>query len=523
MQEINIKPKDPNWFSSVESPQKVSDPLMVNWDDTADLIVVGLGGAGIAAANEALDKSCTVIGIDKTTGGGATARSGGIFYAGGGTSFQKDAGVKDTPNNMFNYLIQEVGDVVKESTLRNFCDTSVENTEWLVKNGVKFNSAYYKKKTSYPDAGHFLYHSDNSLVPKYMENAEPAPRGHRGYEEGPFKPVGVGGTIYHPLKKSAIKKGLKIYPQTEARGLIVNSNNDVVGIKVLSLPGGKQAEKHKKLMRKGEAFQMLLPQNYPGASFFQAIGSFYINRAKKIEAKYREIKLFRAKKGVCIAAGGFIFNREMVKHYAPKYFSGMPLGTVNDDGSGIRLGQSVGGRADLMDRVTAWRMINPPTAFAQGIVVNKSGNRFTNEMVYGATLGDAMCEKQNGKSYLILDEVLFKKAKAEAKTALPFQRDPALIMMYFNARKKTQLSKLSKIYDIDESNLKKSIEKYNASARSNKPCEYGKAAKDVHELKAPFYIMDISIDSRLSHLPCITIGVLVLNEATWEVLNKYNN
>ena len=36
-----------------------------------------------------------MIGIDKTSGGGATARSGGIFYAGGGTPIQKEAGVED--------------------------------------------------------------------------------------------------------------------------------------------------------------------------------------------------------------------------------------------------------------------------------------------------------------------------------------------------------------------------------------------------------------------------------------------
>ena len=55
---------------------------VINWNDEADLVVVGLGGAGIAAANEALDQGHSVIGIDKTSGGGATARSGGIFYAG---------------------------------------------------------------------------------------------------------------------------------------------------------------------------------------------------------------------------------------------------------------------------------------------------------------------------------------------------------------------------------------------------------------------------------------------------------
>jgi 3-oxo-5alpha-steroid 4-dehydrogenase len=116
-----INPNDELWLSDVESPQIITDPNLFNWDDEADLVVAGLGGAGIAAANEALDQNLTVIGIDKANGGGATAKSGGIYYACGGTPIQLAAGVKDSPENMFNYLIQETGDVIKESTLKKFC------------------------------------------------------------------------------------------------------------------------------------------------------------------------------------------------------------------------------------------------------------------------------------------------------------------------------------------------------------------------------------------------------------------
>ena len=246
MLETEINPNDEKWFSNIEAPQIVANPNLINWNDEADLVVVGLGGAGVAAANEALDNGSSVIAIDKTSGGGATARSGGIFYAGGGTSIQKEAGVEDSPENMFNYLIQETGDIVKESTLRKFCETSAESTEWLINNGVRFNSSYYKTKTGYPGAGYFLYHPDNSLVPTYMKNAKPAPRGHRGYEEGPFKPIGVGGTIFYPLKKSAISKGLKVFPQTEAKSLVINTEGRVIGVKTLMLPSGKVSEKHQK-------------------------------------------------------------------------------------------------------------------------------------------------------------------------------------------------------------------------------------------------------------------------------------
>ena len=112
-----INPNDELWLSEVEAPQIITDPNLFAWDDEADLVVAGLGGAGIAAANEALDQNLTVIGVDKTSGGGATAKSGGVFYAGGGTPIQLAAGVNDSPENMFNYLIQETGDIVKPMLL----------------------------------------------------------------------------------------------------------------------------------------------------------------------------------------------------------------------------------------------------------------------------------------------------------------------------------------------------------------------------------------------------------------------
>jgi len=517
-----INPNDELWFSEVEAPQIITDPNLFTWDDEADLVIAGLGGAGIAAANEALEQNLTVIGIDKTTGGGATAKSGGVFYAGGGTPIQLAAGVKDSPENMFNYLIQETDNVVKESTLRKFCNTSAENTQWLLDNGVQFDSSYCKVKTSYPGAGYFLYHSDNSLVPSYMEKAEPAPRGHRGYEEGPFRPIGVGGTIYYPLKKSAIKKGLKIFSQTEARSLIITSEGRVVGMKVLMLPSGKLAKKHKSLTARGEMLQMLLPPSYPGSNLLQLIGGLFIKRAQRIEQNHRQVKYIKAKMGVCLSTGGFIFNRSMVKEYAPKYYDGMPLGTPNDQGSGIRLGQSVGGKTQHMDRVTAWRFLNPPLAFAQGIVVNKNGQRFCNEMVYGATLGDAMCESNGGKAYLILDETLFQEAKKQAKQSLPFQRDMARMLMFFNAKKKANLIDLAKVYSLPADILSQEVEKYNEAARSDLPCEFGKASSDIKELNGPFYIMDISIDSKLAPLTTLTLGGLMVNEETGEVLNQEN-
>ena len=64
---------------------------------------------------------------------------------------------------------------------------------------------------------------------------------------------------------------------------MISTEGRVLGIKALMLPSGKIAEKHKKLMSKAETFQMLIPQNMPGAFIPQFIGKIYVNRAQKIE------------------------------------------------------------------------------------------------------------------------------------------------------------------------------------------------------------------------------------------------
>jgi len=90
------------------------------WDDAADVVVVGYGGAGVVAALAARESGAEVLALDRYLGGGATTLSGGIVYAGGGTWVQREAGIDDDVDNMLAYLEAEVGDAVSASTLRRF-------------------------------------------------------------------------------------------------------------------------------------------------------------------------------------------------------------------------------------------------------------------------------------------------------------------------------------------------------------------------------------------------------------------
>ncbi len=100
--------------------------------------------------------------------------SGGVVYAGGGTPYQKAAGYDDDPENMFDYLRQEVQGVVDDATLRRFCDESVEQLAWLEKHGAEFEASLCPYKTSYPTK-HYLYFSGNEKAYPYRLHARPAP------------------------------------------------------------------------------------------------------------------------------------------------------------------------------------------------------------------------------------------------------------------------------------------------------------------------------------------------------------
>ena len=159
-------------------------------------------------------------------------------------------------------------------------------------------------------------------------------------------------------------------------------------MKVLMLPSGKLAEKHKKLVKRGECSKCSFLHRIQDR-LLQIIGNFFIKR-QKIEENFREVK-YMSKKGVCLSTGGFIFNRQMVKEYAPKYYAGMPLGTSNDQVA--ELGLAKCWRKDRSyESSDCMEIFEPSLAFAQGIVVNKHGKRFCNEMVMEQLL-EMQCAK----------------------------------------------------------------------------------------------------------------------------------
>ena len=187
--------------------------MSANWDIEADVVVVGFGAAGACAALEAAALGRSVVVLDRFEGGGATALSGGVVYAGGGTPQQRAAGVSDTAAAMFGYLRTEVGDVVPAETLRQFCEGSVAMLGWLEGHGVPFEGSLCPDKTSYPTNRHYLYYSGSEVSARAV--AHPAPRGHRTRGRGTS-----GGLLFARLAAAARRAGIQVVTQTQAVRLI---------------------------------------------------------------------------------------------------------------------------------------------------------------------------------------------------------------------------------------------------------------------------------------------------------------
>jgi 3-oxo-5alpha-steroid 4-dehydrogenase len=132
-----------------------------------DVVVVGFGVAGACAAIAAAEHDTRMLVVDRSLGGGASVLSGGVVYAGGDTRYQQAAGYEDTPDNMYNFLRQEVAGAVDDQTLHRFCDESVQRLSWLEYHGASFAASLCDYKTSYPTNRHYLYFSGNERAYPY--------------------------------------------------------------------------------------------------------------------------------------------------------------------------------------------------------------------------------------------------------------------------------------------------------------------------------------------------------------------
>jgi succinate dehydrogenase/fumarate reductase flavoprotein subunit len=337
---------------TVEACEPFGAEDIAQWHLEADVVVVGFGAAGGAAAIEAARAGSEVLVLERAAeGGGASALSGGVLYLGGGTRVQKACGFEDSTEEMYNYVIKAAGPA-EEAKVRLYCDRTHEFFAWFEGLGLEFKDSFYAEKCTHPPTDDCLIYSGNEMAHPYTGYAKPAPRGHKARIEGDG-----GVLIMKKIIAGAQDAGAKVLTGTLVEALVQGKDHRVRGV------------------------------------------------VAKIEGERRFV---RARQGVVLAAGGFIMNKQMVAKHAPHLLAcNYPNGTEADDGRGILMGIGAGGAAVHMAEAMATTPFYPPAPHVKGILVNAQGQRFINEDSYHGRSSDTILNRQGGKAYLILDEEIY--------------------------------------------------------------------------------------------------------------------
>ena len=335
------------------------------WDDEADVVVVGMGGAGVCAAIASAEAGASVLGLERAGApGGASALSHGQLYMGGGTPVQKACGFEDSVEAMAKYLTAACGLGADQEKIGIFAQRSVEQFDWLARHGVPFKESYLgPEETTDPHTDDCLTYTGSELAYPFKQHAKPAPRGHTVQREGD----NAGYLLMEVLLRAAETAGARIRSDTRVRSLVQDTEGRIIGV---------------------------------------------------IATVHAEEKRYRARRGVVLTAGGFINNKEMVALHAPWLrWCKARIGTDEDDGSGIRLGVEVGAATAQMDAAMTAVPFSPPRSLLKGVLVNKQGQRFVNEDVYQSLAGEHCLKRQGGEVYLVVDDAHFARPEAPTQIA----------------------------------------------------------------------------------------------------------
>jgi 3-oxo-5alpha-steroid 4-dehydrogenase len=397
------------------------------FDETTDVLVVGLGAAGVGAAIEGRKAGADVLVLERASaGGGSTALSGGFIYLGGGTRVQKLNGIEDTADDMYKYL-QAMSPEADPNKVRLYADSSVEHFDWLEANAARFDDGYYQNKHYEHSSAESLAWTGNELVWPFRDQAKPAPRGHKmpGKDD---KHVGVGETggggqvMMEGLIATAEKLGARIVYDANAKQLIVDPSGRVVGLRY---------------------------------------------------TVFQQDRYVRARKGVVLATGGFGMNQQMLEEYCPDFADETigKLGTGFIQGVGHELGASAGGAFEHMDGYFVTSPCYPPESLLKAILVNKNGQRFVAEDSYHSRSTAACLKQPDQIAYLICDSAIFERCEFPHELVDAWET----------------VEEMEAGLNLPAGSLVKTLADYNAKAANGADPEFHKYGKWIQPLtQAPF-------------------------------------
>jgi succinate dehydrogenase/fumarate reductase flavoprotein subunit len=457
-----------------------------------DVLVVGSGAAGMAAAITARHRGLDVLIAEKEPQfGGTTARSGGWLWI-PGTSLARAWGIVEEPEAARTYLRHQAGNSFDAARVDAFLSAGPEAVDFFTtETAVRF---------------------DMPLVfPDYHAEAPGGAQGGRSMVTRPFDGRELGDSI------KALGAPL---PELTIFGIMLGSGKDIVHFMRATKSFASAIYVARRLGRHlldvlhhgrgmtltngnalaGRLTKSALDLNIPmwlSSPVRELIMDAGAVRGGIVEKDGKPVRVI-ARQGVVLACGGFphdIVRRKAMFPHAPTGMEHYSPGPAGNTGDGLRMAEAVGGRIDdTLPNAAAWVPVSLPTrkdgstgimphfidrAKPGVIAVNKDGKRFANEadsyhdfvqqMMKSAIPGEELA------SFLICDHRTLRKYGLGCVPPFPMPIGQHIRSGYL-MRGRT-LADLAASAGIDVKGLEATVAEFNATAAEGRDPVFGKGSR----------------------------------------------
>lgn len=435
-------------------PEKIKKVAAIT-KGSADLIIVGAGGAGLSAAVTAKDLGVkNVLVLEKMPViGGNTLRCASAFNAADPdrqkalpmTETLKEAVVKainEKPVSEEHAKLMADVKAKYEAYLKSGSKTLFDCPEWhalqTYNGGDKVGQIPLIRQYSNNvlDTLHWMQSKGSPVMDRVSQGAGALWQRTHQLDA----PAGLG--LIDPLYQAAVKQGVNFKLGMRVQDLILNDKGRVIGV----------------------------------------------TATDKVGNKYE----FTSKDGVILATGGYSQNKEMRQKSAPHLTSEMvSTNQPGATGDGIIIATRHGADTTGMNYVQVYPLATPGTGALQGrarkmsglddvIDVNKNGERFVKEDARRDEFVAAIKKQPGGVVYDINDSSIVKPLNS-------FNEDVETLVSIGRIYKADSLADLAKQLGMPADKLEATVAEFNKMVEAKKDPKFGRKLFDRPIVKPPFY------------------------------------
>lgn len=444
------------------------------WDHEYDLVIVGSGGGGMAAALTAHEEGLSVLIVEKGKKfGGSTALSGGGIWIPNNPTLRA-RGHDDSRESIRRYLDLLTEGRVPAARLDAYVDHGPAAMELICKS--KWMQFFWTK-------GYADYHPELEGGRPLGRSIEAKPFDTRklGEDEKYQRPNNMKGPLglwitakdYHDLAMA--KRTWAGRRASLVAAWRVSSN--LIRRRHMST-GGRALVARMRMALKDAGIPLWLKTKMTDLVTDED-GTV---TGVVVERDGATLRL-RGRRGVLLATGGFDHNQQMRDAYLPEGGrADFAMGARENTGDGIRLGERLGAALDFMD--DAWWMpaVRHPAgaviplvserAIPRMVIVSAEGKRFTNEASPYVNFVHDQLEGGHVPCWFVMDAKT--RARYPFAQILPGAPIPKAFYEQGIVFKADSLDDLAKQIGVPADALNETVAKFNEYARAGKDPEFGR-------------------------------------------------